>query len=110
MVVQKSNIRHLHKTLDKRLRSYSGHIRPVNFKGQESVKETPHLFAGHGNVLLAGVGVVLVRVEHDDGVGQGVRRIRVSQAFLVAEHHKILEQCCGSVSFWCGSGSADPCL
>ncbi len=49
---------------------------------------SPHLFAGHGDVLLAGVGVVLVRVEHDDGVGQGVRRIRVSQALLVAEHVK----------------------
>ncbi len=26
------------------------------------------------------------------------------------DHHRILRQCWGSVTFWCGSGSADPYL
>ncbi len=26
------------------------------------------------------------------------------------EHHRTWQQCCGSMTFWCGSGSADPCL
>jgi hypothetical protein len=29
---------------------------------------------------------------------------------LEAEHQAILRnQCCGYMTFWCGSGSADPC-
>ena len=42
-----------------------------------------HLFAGHGYVLLAGVGIVLVRVEHDDRVGQRVGRISIRQALII---------------------------
>ncbi len=34
----------------------------------------------------------------------------VGHSFAYVAYFFIFEQCCGSMPFWCGSGSADPCL
>ena len=50
---------------------------------QQQQQMYTNLFGRHGNVLLGGVGVVLICVQHDDRVGQRVRRVSVSQAVVV---------------------------
>ena len=54
-----------------------------------------YLVVRHGDVSFAGVGVVLVGVEHDDGVRQGVRGVRVSKALVITEIFELFE---GNVS------------
>jgi hypothetical protein len=55
--------------------------------------------------------LVAVRVDP-----QGVRLTRVVQQQQGGEHRtsqlstQRRSQCCGSITFWCGSVSADPCL
>jgi hypothetical protein len=38
--------------------------------------------------------------------------LRPYSAFFILHDFSVprFEQCCGSMTFWCGSGSADPCL
>jgi hypothetical protein len=45
-----------------------------------------YLFTGHGNVLLASVGIVLVRIEHDNCIGQRIRGISIRQALIITKN------------------------
>jgi hypothetical protein len=67
------------------------------------------------NTTLIGVSAQQEARDHDlisDGSLQGRAEPAASHLHQIMHgmHVQYYNQCCGSMTFWCGSGSADPCL
>ncbi len=76
------------------------HITP-----QQSVNaSTAMFFLGYKNILWRGIRIPKMYPDL-------VRKIKLlKQKSWTSFQRRTKKQCCGAITFWCGSGSADPCL